>query len=298
MRRTAGPVLLVLWSLAVFSIAVAMGTQHQSPQSEGSGKANQFRIPHNLQETWWQRASDPVATFTFCLVVVGSFQLGLFLWQLRLIRESLDDAKIAADAAKESADAANRSAILAEKGLIAAQRAWIKIERITVSQPLVFTEAGVSTAISIRITNIGNAPALKVSPHAWLYVLKRGGGPNEDQRQRCQEVKSLPFTGITTLFPNETFPDNTGFGAWSFGIGATRADIELGIMDSRGTVSLYVGGCIDYSFPIDPTTHHQTRFLFDLRKNHPDPIHPQDGTIPANGLSLLDTIFGDGRSAD
>lgn len=159
-RRAAGPIFFVLFTLAVFITGLAIGTQNRSTQLESSTKTSQSGAQQNQQEGWWQRTTDPVAIFTFCLVVVGSFQLGLFLWQLRLIRESLDDAKIAADAAKESADAANRSATLAEKGLIAAQRAWIKIERIMISQPLAFTDTGVSTAVSIRITNIGNAPAL------------------------------------------------------------------------------------------------------------------------------------------
>ena len=44
------------------------------------------------------------------LFVVGAVQAGLFLVQLKFIRESLGDAKKAADAAKEAADAAKVSA--------------------------------------------------------------------------------------------------------------------------------------------------------------------------------------------
>jgi len=49
------------------------------------------------------------AIFTGLLVIVGVVQAGLFLWQLRLIRDSLSDAKTAADAAKKSADTAERT---------------------------------------------------------------------------------------------------------------------------------------------------------------------------------------------
>src|SRR5208283_1367214 len=55
---------------------------------------------------WSWLAHDAVGFFTLCLFLAGSAQVVLFLWQLWLIRESLDDAKVAAEAAKESADAA------------------------------------------------------------------------------------------------------------------------------------------------------------------------------------------------
>jgi len=61
---------------------------------------------------------DAAGFFTFLLVVVGCFQIGLFLWQLRLIRESLDDAKIAADAAKQSADATKILAEATKAGML------------------------------------------------------------------------------------------------------------------------------------------------------------------------------------
>jgi hypothetical protein len=75
---------------------------------------------------------DAAGFFTFLLVVVGCFQVGLFLWQLRLIRESLDDAKISAEAAKEAADAAKdgaaasrESADVAKLSMVASDRAYI-----------------------------------------------------------------------------------------------------------------------------------------------------------------------------
>jgi hypothetical protein len=51
-----------------------------------------------------------LAAFTLFLVTVGLGQVALFWVQLRLIRESLNDAKIAADAASVGAKAARDSA--------------------------------------------------------------------------------------------------------------------------------------------------------------------------------------------
>ena len=53
---------------------------------------------------------DAAGFFTFCLVIVGGFQLALFRVQLKFIRESLTDAKVAADAATEAAKAAGLNA--------------------------------------------------------------------------------------------------------------------------------------------------------------------------------------------
>ncbi len=50
--------------------------------------------------------TDRLALFTFFLFCVAVLQAGLFIWQLWLIRKSLDDAKIAADAAASSAKTA------------------------------------------------------------------------------------------------------------------------------------------------------------------------------------------------
>jgi hypothetical protein len=68
-----------------------------------------------LNRDWLMQ--EAVGFFTFLLVVVGTFQLGLFVWQLWLIRKSLDDTTIAAKAAKTSADTAKLQAEVARDTL-------------------------------------------------------------------------------------------------------------------------------------------------------------------------------------
>lgn len=67
--------------------------------------------------TGWQ------AIFTLVLIVVGIFQLGLFIWQLWLIRKSLADTKVAAQAAKINADAALEQA----KAITLSERAYVRM---------------------------------------------------------------------------------------------------------------------------------------------------------------------------
>jgi hypothetical protein len=73
-----------------------------------------------------------LAWFTLALSAVAIVQVILFVWQLRLIRKSLDDAKIAANAATVAASAAmdqvhelKRSADATERSLFELERAYI-----------------------------------------------------------------------------------------------------------------------------------------------------------------------------
>ena len=76
----------------------------QTPQrAEESKKEREAKAANEWGLTFY---TGLLAIFTFCLVAVGGVQVGLFVWQLRLIRDSLRDAKDAADAAKISAVAA------------------------------------------------------------------------------------------------------------------------------------------------------------------------------------------------
>ena len=98
--------------------------------------------------TGWQ------AIFTLVLIVVGIFQLGLFIWQLRLIRKSLADTKIAAQAAKINADAALEQA----KAITLSERAYVGMSH---TQPgliqLPPPDSGYKVEMEIR--NVGRTPA-------------------------------------------------------------------------------------------------------------------------------------------
>jgi hypothetical protein len=86
------------------------GATQQVAAAKATDQDEQTNAPDSdlAGSTWLTK--DAAGFFTFVLVGVGGIQAWFFWVQLRLIRESLTDAKTAADAAKESADAAKMSA--------------------------------------------------------------------------------------------------------------------------------------------------------------------------------------------
>jgi hypothetical protein len=243
-----------------------------------------------------------IATAGVIGAVIFNNKLTVMQGQLDEMRSAGEHTKRTADAAKESADAAKMAANVAEKTLISSQRAWIRIDEIGLGGgALAFDENGASVSISFKITNVGNSPAINVTPHAGLIVMKNGGPFHWQEQQRmCDEIRKHPFGLGFTLFPGETFPSNIGFGAWSLGVNISAEEIKKGLAVSADGkhVVLYVFGCIDYTFPTDPTTHHQTGFIRELRKEGSFLVSPDDGIIPIDKLTLMDTGVGIGQYAD
>ena len=66
-----------------------------------------------------------LAVFTAALFAAAFGQVWLFWWQLRLIRDSLDDAKIAAEAARDGALTAKESADIAKLSMVSGDRAYV-----------------------------------------------------------------------------------------------------------------------------------------------------------------------------
>jgi hypothetical protein len=203
---------------------------------------------------------------------------------------------------RQSADAAKESAKVATQTLVASQRAWIRIDQIGLGGGgLAIDRNGASVSVSFTITNVGNSPAITVTPDAWLVVLKSGALPlGQEQQKRCGEIRNQPFGLGFTLFPNESFPSNIGIDEWSLGTNVSRKDIEKGatVSADKAHMLLYVVGCIDYTFPTDAAAHHQTGFILEVREDRVFSITLKDGIIPVSRLSLIDTGIGTGKYAD
>ena len=104
--------------------------------------------------------------FTFWLVIVAIGQLALFFWQLVLIRESLDDAKIAADAAEQSADAAKIQAETARYTLKTMQStAERQLRAYLVIAPTLLIRINLDEKLQFIFTQInsGETPAFNAS---------------------------------------------------------------------------------------------------------------------------------------
>jgi hypothetical protein len=289
---------LVLWKTLFPSLHPeehAASANKQYAQEESAKQDTEVGVSKTATDEKIATYTLALAVFTALLVLVSAFQIGF------LIRAD-NTASETAQAAKDSADAAYKAAVIAEKTLVAAQRAWIRLDEIGIGGGgLAFDQNGASVSISFKITNVGNSPAINITHHAWLIVLKNGGPYHWQEQQRlCGEIRHHSFAAGFTLFPNETFPQNMGFGGWSIGTNVSQDEIKKALPASASgkNVILYVYGCVDYTFPTDPTIHHQTGFIRELRRNGPAFLSPDDGLIPISQLVLMDTGTGMGQYAD
>jgi hypothetical protein len=156
--------------MALFAMGFVLGSSQysgQPTQSQSPEKTNGPESKNEQQEPWGQRAvTDPIAVFTLCLVIVGAFQVGLFYVQLKIIRESLADAKIAADAATKAADAAQQSATATTASVkLAGQtakrqlRAYVFVDSARFEPP---PAPNSPWYIRVTLRNFGQTPAYSV----------------------------------------------------------------------------------------------------------------------------------------
>ena len=106
------------------------------------------------------------AVSTMLLFLVALAQAGFFWWQLRLIRDGADVAKVAAAAAKSQAKAAKRAA---DASLAALDRPWPVLESVEHNKVAWIGEAESLLYAQFVVTNYGNAPAFISSIRAVLF---------------------------------------------------------------------------------------------------------------------------------
>src|SRR5262249_23878216 len=115
-------VLGALMAVAIF----AMGSVFGSLQSPGNQK--QSEAGAREKQSWW---TDATADFTLGLVIVGLLQIGLFYFQLKLIRRSVVDAGAAAAASHAAATAATKQAKIAEDSFAKLERPYLYITDVS-----------------------------------------------------------------------------------------------------------------------------------------------------------------------
>jgi hypothetical protein len=166
-----------------------------SPRSPLAYRPSEQQAAKSAPEGGNWLTKDAAGFFAFGLVVVGIFQLGLFIWQLWLIRESLNDAKTAAEAAKESADAT-------------ALQAQVARDTLVVMQDTARREMRAYVVVNYaRLVHQDNANGYRFEPR--LLLLNTGRTPAYDVNYRAS-ADALPFPLPEDFtFPTNDFPINS-----------------------------------------------------------------------------------------
>jgi hypothetical protein len=204
---------------------------------------------------WDWLMHEAVGFFTFLLVMVAGLQLGLFAWQLWLIRESLDDTKMAAEAAKQSADAAKIQAETARGTLKVMQdtaerqlRAYISVApEIRPNIPDIDVSTGAMKHVMV-IKNVGQTPATNVVQYVGVGI-HDFPSPNLDSPHDDQ----LPYRGRTIIVPGQEV---------KIPFGTTLTPAQLAAVQKGDAQRLYVWGLVIYKdiFGVERRTRFQMDF--------------------------------------
>src|SRR5271155_2169793 len=158
-----------LLATALIAMGAVFGSSQVSTpaaRNSGSDKGGNESTKAGQSKSEWMTSENLLALFTLGLVIVGGVQLWLFFVQLRLIRESLDDAKLTAEAAKEAAETSKLHADIAQGTLKTMQdtaerqlRAYVLIPSAHVKN---IAEGNGPPVAHVQIKNFGQTPAYKV----------------------------------------------------------------------------------------------------------------------------------------
>lgn len=251
MKRLAVPILFIMFTIAVLATGLAIGASNsiwiEKKVSYGDTPGEAPKSAESPQP-WLMK--DASGFFTLALVIVGSFQLGLFVWQLWLIRESLVDAKIAAEAAKETADAvksgsgaAQDSANIARLSMIASDRAYIHYSGCRWTSHRQDKNSPIFWRIRAIWKNSGNTPPRNLRVYTQFELLD---APLPDDYQFIQQV----HTEVPAVLP----PKGEIFGSWRDFTGAEVAAVK------EHKKFLYVWGIVQYRDVFPDTPPRITKF--------------------------------------
>jgi hypothetical protein len=241
-----------------------------SPDHEAQVKEEQRRADeHASDERGLVYATWYLAAFTLALVIVAGGQIALFFVQLRLIRESLDDAKLAATAAKDGAAAAEKSANIAETAMTSSERAFVYLDTFRWVSHLGLSNNRYSWTIVPIWINTGNTPTRQLNIDV-CYDLRETPLPDDfsfpDHRaEQTILVMIRPRGGTAGSIPYEILGEDL-----------------IAVRD--GKKYFYVWGSAEYYDVFENTEKHITRFCAFIREVTGDPTQAWDEKINPVGI--------------
>ena len=149
-------------------------------------------------------------------------------------------------------------------------RPWAKIDLHTANFPP-FDPTGPATAIPVvaTITNVGKSPLFGAKIRSWPFIPGISGEDffvawKKDCAKFRTEDRGDPWDQGAFLFPGDNFTDgNLMVGPQMPGISQKTLGMVKAWSDGRRVISIYVYGCINYSFTAGGKVH-QTRFLVQM----------------------------------
>ncbi len=149
--------------------------------------------------------TQQTAVYTGLLFLVAFAQAGLFVWQLRLMRQSTKDAGDAARAAEKAAAAAEHSIKVSRDAYIASERPWVSVAA-AVSTDLCKKSHGIEFGVHFTVKNYGKSPAIDVHIVYEVVTLRIASDQFGGVRQRIAELGTKTNMGMNMgvqLFPDE-----------------------------------------------------------------------------------------------
>jgi hypothetical protein len=196
-----------------------------------------------------------LGAFTLSLFAAAVGQIALFWVQLRLIRESLTDAKIAADAAKEGAHAARDSTDTAKLSMVASQRAYVHHNGMRWISHRDITDGSTFWRLRPQWINSGNTPTRAL--HVYVkYELRDTLLPDS-----FGFVPTEPINAPAMLAPHSIIES-----------GHYNIEAEDLIAIREGKKFLYVWGLAKYRDVFPGTVEHITKFCVYASNITGDPL--------------------------
>ena len=215
-----------------------------------------------------------LAIFTAALVLGAFAQVGLFWWQLRLIRESLEDAKIAAEAAKEGAKAARDSADISKLSMVASNRAYVHFDGMRWNSHFSPSDNRFWWNIRPRWINSGNTPTRQLR----VYVAY------EFRDDQSDDDFAFTVPSDVTLVPGMVYPkgsvESANYTSW----GSDLVEVQ------EGRKHLFVWGVAKYHDVFPGTAEHVTKFCVHARRITGDPLQAFD-----KDNNIVDIVFASYR---
>ena len=258
------------------------------------------RPDHSSNEKSVAQSTRTIARFTIALAIVGCLTAWIAFRQWQEMQSGGADTHALAKAAEAQAEA-TKTQLVVMKGQLDAmredQRPWIRLDASLASDLTYDFSGDARILISYSVENTGHSPAIDVYVDEDTAVIL--GVPIAAQKavSERQKRRGFAFSGVMgiTLFPGQKHIIYKNIPIALSSIKAYQAKMESDFRHPMDTTYIpFIVGCVDYKFAFSDD-HHQTGFIFDIRKQSPNGplvLDLKDGNVSKDRLWLIPNIVG------